>query len=158
MNNLSPFTIKRAGQEHLDVLVDFNLRLGQETENRRLDADVMRRSMQAILQDERKGVYLIAFDGDKPVGQIMYVYEWSTWRNANFMWLTDLYVLPEYRKRGVFKALCGYVMDFYNQQPDVIGLRFYVDKSNTSVVSIYQKVGWKESNYNLWEIKKDGCL
>ena len=54
----------------------------------------------------------------------------------------------------VFKALFRAVMDFYHSREDIIGLRFYVDKTNTAVVPLYKKVGWKESNYNLWEIKK----
>ena len=154
MNN---FTIRTACQKDLEVLVDFNARLALETENRPLDLNVLRQSMQAILDDPRKGVYLLACDGEKVIGQIMYVYEWSTWRNANFMWLTDLYVLPQYRRHGVFKLLSDYSMRLYHERKEVIGLRFYVDKENTGVVDLYKRIGWKESNYNLWEIKKDGC-
>lgn len=146
--------IRKAEQKDMEILVDFNNRLALETENRPLDLPRLRASMQAILDDERKGVYLLACDGEEVLGQIMYVFEWSTWRNANFMWLTDLYVPPQHRKRGVFKALFRAVMDFYHSREDIIGLRFYVDKTNTAVVPLYKKVGWKESNYNLWEIKK----
>lgn len=146
--------IRKAEQKDMETLVDFNNRLALETENRPLDLPRLRASMQAILDDERKGVYLLACDGEEVLGQIMYVFEWSTWRNANFMWLTDLYVPPQHRKRGVFKALFHAVMDFYHSREDIIGLRFYVDKTNTAVVPLYKKVGWKESNYNLWEIKK----
>lgn len=149
------FHIRKAEQKDLETLVDFNNRLALESENRPLDLSRLRASMQAILDDERKGVYLLACEGDTVVGQIMYVFEWSTWRNANFMWITDLYVPPQHRKRGVFKALHRAAMDFYHSRPDVIGLRFYVDKTNTSVVPLYKRVGWKESNYNLWEIKKN---
>ena len=148
------FQIRKAEQKDLETLVDFNNRLALETENRPLDLQRLRASMQAILDDERKGVYLLACDGEEVLGQIMYVFEWNTWRNANFMWLTDLYVPPRHRKRGVFKALFRAVMDFYHSREDIIGLRFYVDKTNTAVVPLYKKVGWKESNYNLWEIKK----
>ena len=146
--------IRKAEQKDMETLVDFNNRLALETENRPLDLPRLRASMQAILDDERKGVYLLACDGEEVLGQIMYVFEWSTWRNANFMWPTDLYVPPQHRKRGVFKALFRAVMDFYHSREDIIGLRFYVDKTNTAVVPLYKKVGWKESNYNLWEIKK----
>ncbi len=152
MNN--NFLIRKAEQKDLPVLSAFNNALALETEHRALDMQKLTKSMQAILDDERKGVYWLACDGDKVVGQIMYVLEWSTWRNANFMWLTDLYVLPAYRRKGVFKRLYRYAMDFYQARADIIGLRFYVDKSNTAVVPLYKKIGWKESNYNLWEIKK----
>ncbi len=154
----SKFQIKRAGKEHLDILVDFNMKLAIETENRPLNLETLTKSMNAILEDERKGVYLILFEGEEALGQIAYVYEWSTWRNANYMWLTDLYIKPEHRKRGLFKIIYQHVMRLYEENPSVLGLRFYVDKGNTSVVPIYKKVGWKESNYDLWEIKKSGCI
>ena len=113
--NVKKFTLRRAEEKDLDVLVDFNNRLALETENRPLNLAVLRSSMKHILEDERKGVYWLACDGEKVVGQFMYVFEWSTWRDKNFMWLTDLYVLPEYRKQGVFKLLCQHMMDFYRR-------------------------------------------
>ena len=151
---MNHFLIRKAEQKDLPVLVAYNNALALETEHRALDMECLTKSIQAILDDERKGVYWLACDGDKVVGQLMYVFEWSTWRNANFMWLTDLYVLPAYRRKGVFKSLFCQAMDFYHSRADIIGLRFYVDKSNTAVVPLYKKVGWKESNYNLWEMKK----
>ena len=154
----APVVIQKASLDHLDTIVHFNLALASETENRTLDKDILRQSIRSILQDPRKGVYMLACIEDKVVGQIMYTFEWSTWRNANFMWLTDLYVLPEYRKKGIFKLLSDYMMDFYHKDSSIIGLRFCVDKENTSVIPLYKKAGWKEGNYNLWEIKKDGCL
>lgn len=156
--DFAPVVIRKASLDHLDTIVHFNLALASETENRTLDKDILRQSIQSILQDPRKGVYMLACIEDEVVGQIMYTFEWSTWRNANFMWLTDLYVLPEYRKKGIFKLLSDYMMDFYHKDPSIVGLRFCVDKENTSVVPLYKKAGWKEGNYNLWEIKKDGCL
>lgn len=150
------FIIRKATKQDLPFLIASNNALALESEGRPLDQACLTQSMQAILDDERKGVYWLACDGEKAVGQIMYVFEWSTWRNANFMWLTDLYVLPEYRRRGVFRSLYQYAMNFYHSRADIIGLRFYVDKGNSAVVPLYKKIGWKESNYNLWEIKKDG--
>ena len=149
------FTLRRAEEKDLDILVDFNNRIALESEGHPLDLAVLRSSMKHILEDERKGVYWLACDGDKVVGQMMYVFEWSTWQDKNYMWLTDLYVLPEYRKQGVFKLLNQHLMDFYKKSPDIIGVRFYVAKTNTAVVPLYRRIGWKESNYNLWEVSKD---
>ena len=149
--------IREASLEDLNIIVDFNLALALETENRTLDKKILTQSIQTILQNPAKGVYLLACFGEKVVGQLMYVYEWSTWRNANFMWLTDLYILPNYRKKGIFNLLSKHAMDLYHKNENVVGLRFCVDKENTAVVPLYKKAGWKESNYNLWEIKKDGC-
>ena len=57
--------IRKAEQKDMETLVDFNNRLALETENRPLDLPRLRASMQAILDDERKGVYLLACDGEE---------------------------------------------------------------------------------------------
>lgn len=157
--NVSPtVVIQKASCKHLDTILKFNLALALETENRVLNKEVLRQSIQAVLEDHKKGTYLVACIDQEVVGQVMYTYEWSTWRNAYFMWITDLYIPPAHRKKGIFKHLSDYVMDLYHRDPHTVGLRFCVDKTNTAVAPIYQKAGWKEGNYNLWEIKKDGCL
>lgn len=48
---------------------------------------------------------LIAEDDDKVVGYAVYFYNYSTWLGKNGIYLEDLYVTPDYRKRGVGKAL-----------------------------------------------------
>lgn len=149
------FTLRRAEEKDLDILVDFNNRIALESEGHSLDLAVLRNSMKHILEDERKGIYWLACDGEKVIGQMMYVFEWSTWQDKNYMWLTDLYVLPEYRKQGVFKLLNQHLLDFYQKSPDIIGVRFYVAKTNTAVVPLYRRIGWKESKYNLWEVTKN---
>lgn len=149
------FTLRRAEEKDLDILVDFNNRIALESEGHPLDLAVLRNSMKHILEDERKGIYWLACDGEKVIGQMMYVFEWSTWQDKNYMWLTDLYVLPEYRKQGVFKLLNQHLLDFYQKSPDIIGVRFYVAKTNTAVVPLYRRIGWKESKYNLWEVTKN---
>lgn len=149
------FTLRRAEEKDLDILVDFNNRIALESEGHPLDLAVLRSSMKHILEDERKGIYWLACDGEKVIGQMMYVFEWSTWQDKNYMWLTDLYVLPEYRRQGVFKLLNQHLLDFYQKSPDIIGVRFYVAKTNTAVVPLYRRIGWKESKYNLWEVTKN---
>ena len=61
-----------------------------------------------IIEDENKGVYHVCEIEGKVVGQIMYTYEWSDWRNGTFLWVQSVYVNKENRGRGVFKALYNY--------------------------------------------------
>ena len=38
-------------------------------------------------------------------GCVMVTTEWSDWRNAAFWWIQSVYVVPEFRRCGVF-GLC----------------------------------------------------
>ena len=48
---------------------------------------------------------LIAEFGDHPVGFALYFFSYSTWQGLPGLYLEDLYVMPEHRKRGAGKAL-----------------------------------------------------
>ena len=50
----------------------------------------------------RKRIYLfVAEDGDRLVGYALYFYTYSSFLARPSLYLEDLFVLPEYRKRGV---------------------------------------------------------
>ncbi|WP_334295967.1 GNAT family N-acetyltransferase [Clostridioides difficile] len=44
----------------------------------------------------------------------MYTYEWSDWRNGNFLWIQSVYVDKEYRRKGIFNYLFNYFPIFFN--------------------------------------------
>jgi len=59
---------------------------------------------------------LLAFDKGKPIGYIVYLYNFSTMLGQRGLWLEDLYVRPEYRGKGVGKALMAYLKTFAAEQ------------------------------------------
>ena len=59
---------------------------------------------------------LLAFDEGKPIGYIVYLYNFSTMLGQRGLWLEDLYVRPEYRGKGVGKALMAYLKTFAVEQ------------------------------------------
>jgi GNAT superfamily N-acetyltransferase len=48
---------------------------------------------------------LLAEAGGGPVGFALFFQNYSTWRGRPGLWLEDLFVVPEYRRRGVGRAL-----------------------------------------------------
>lgn len=44
-----------------------------------------------------------------PVGFALYFHTYSTWRGRRGLWLEDLFVLPDARRRGVGRALLAHV-------------------------------------------------
>jgi len=81
----------------------------------------------------------------------MITYEWSDWRNAIFWWIQSVYVLPEYRKIGVFRSIFRQIKAMADQS-NVCGLRLYVDRDNLIAKKAYQGLGMSESHYDLFEM------
>ena len=101
--------IRRATPADVETLVAFNAAMARETEDKDLDLASLRAGINALLKDEALGFYLVADIDGQAVGQLMITTEWSDWRNAHFWWLQSLYVLPDYRRQGVFRHLYSYI-------------------------------------------------
>ena len=144
--------IRKARVSDAAVIADFNLRLAQESENRRLELPRVRRGVTALLKDSAKGIYFLAEEKGVVAGQLSITTEWSDWRNGNFWWIQSVYVAPEFRRRGVFRALYGHVHRLAKSRRDVCGLRLYVDDDNARAQRTYAQLGMKVSHYKFFEI------
>lgn len=133
-------------------MTDFNLRLAAETENLQLDAATVSAGVAAVLADASRGLYFIAEADNQAAGQLMITYEWSDWRNGNLWWLQSVYVLPEFRKRGVFKALFTNLESLARARTDVAGLRLYMHSDNHRARETYLRLGMKPSHYEVFEM------
>ena len=137
-------------------MAEFNSRMAWETENRRLDPERVRQGVAALLSDPAKGSYFLAEgqqDGTITVaGQLLITYEWSDWRNGNFWWIQSVYVAEEFRGRGVFRALFNHVHTLAKGRKDVCGLRLYMDAQNQTARQTYERLGLKQTDYELFEI------
>lgn len=149
----------------LEVLVGGNAALAWETEQRELDRSTLRSGVLALLQDPNKGWYIVAETtsqaGGLPtvVGQVLVTFEWSDWRNKNFWWLQSVYVHPDYRRKGVFKQLYGYVMkEAKNRKEAVCGFRLYVEQDNTIAHQSYGHLGFQKAPYHMYECEWTDAL
>jgi GNAT superfamily N-acetyltransferase len=133
-------TVRRAAMGDLPVIVAFNAALALETESKQLDPPTLRQGVEAALKDGRRCAYFVAEIADTVVGQTMITFEWSDWRNRWFWWLQSVYVRPESRGRGVFKALYKHVYDACRAAPDAVGLRLYVAKKNERARTAYLRL------------------
>lgn len=144
-------TIRRAALDDAPFVVDCNIRLARESEDIMLDPDRVRRGVAAVFADEARGFYLIAEIDGQRAGQLMITYEWSDWRNGVFWWFQSVYTMPEFRGRGVFRALYSYVESLAAQTGNVCGLRLYVAPSNNRAQATYLSRGMHNSGYLLFE-------
>jgi GNAT superfamily N-acetyltransferase len=149
------FHIRPATRDDVDSIIEFNRAMALETENRRLDVPMLRQGILTFLGSPGHGSYIVAEcpkdESSKPVGQLMITYEWSDWRNGVFWWIQSVYVAPERRGLGVFRAMYHHVLDKAKADPHVCGIRLYVERENHRAQTVYQRVGLTPSAYTVFE-------
>ena len=147
--------IRKALNKDIDVIARYNYNLAYETENKILDMNILTKGVEAIIKDENKGIYHVCEINGEVVGQIMYTFEWSDWRNGTFLWIQSVYVNKEFRRMGVFKALYKFIRDIADNDNNICGIRLYVEKENTIAKKTYKNIGMKECNYYIYEYDKE---
>jgi ribosomal protein S18 acetylase RimI-like enzyme len=147
-------SIRKADRNDISAIVDFQLRLADETEGVKLDSVLVTKGIEALFADPSKGSYSVATLNGEVVGCHLITYEWSEWRNGNVWWIQSVYVKQSHRKHGVFKAMYDNLIDQIKKDPAVLGLRLYVDKSNARAQQVYQSMGMNGEHYTVFEWMK----
>ncbi|HYP52850.1 MAG TPA: GNAT family N-acetyltransferase, partial [Pyrinomonadaceae bacterium] len=88
------------------------------------------------------------------VGALMVTFEWSDWRNGLFWWIQSVYVRPDWRRRGVYRALYDFLKQLAagpGYRGYVCGFRLYVEKRNVIAQQTYERLGMTETYYKMYE-------
>ena len=142
--------IRPATLDDRDTVVDYNRRLAEESEGKQLPLDTVRPGVAAILGDPTLGRYYMACREGRTIGQTMITFEWSDWRNGQIWWIQSVYVAPEERRGGVFRAMFEHVRQTALRE-QVVGLRLYVERNNEPALAVYQKMGMENAGYLVFE-------
>jgi ribosomal protein S18 acetylase RimI-like enzyme len=127
------------------------MEMALETEGKKLDDGILEAGVRGIFEDAARGFYLVAEIEGKVAGSLMVTKEWSDWRNGDFWWIQSVYVLPEYRRQGVFRELYEEARRRAKEDESVCGCRLYVETENQSAQQVYLKHGFVETGYLLFE-------
>lgn len=149
MNN--EILIRLAQKEDARALIEFNQAMALETEEKMLDSDKISNGVRSVFSDEKKGFYVVAEDRGKIVGGLMVTFEWSDWRDAWFWWIQSVYILPEYRRKGIYSSLYENIKLKAEKQGNVCGFRLYVEHDNEKAQKVYEKLGMQSSHYLMYE-------
>ncbi len=149
------FTLRIADSSDVDSLVNFNRAMAKETEGKELALEVLSAGVDNLLKNSRDGFYVIAQEAagsnKRVIGSLMVTYEWSDWRNGYFWWIQSVYVLPDVRRRGVYRRLYEFVKELASSRAGVCGFRLYVEKENHIAQRTYEQLGMEESHYLMYE-------
>ena len=148
---MADLKVRAAQPGDAQVIVDFQLRMARETEDLDLDLNTVTRGAAAVFADPGKGAYWVAERASKVVGCLLTTFEWSDWRNGVILWIQSVYVVPEERGRGVYRALYEHLRRRVEADSDLKGIRLYVEKRNEAAQQVYERLGMTREHYDLFE-------
>lgn len=132
----------------------FQRLMARETEDVELDVATTERGVRGVFDEPSRGAYFVAEDDGEIVGCLLITYEWSDWRARNVWWIQSVYVAQTHRRRGVYAALYAHVRELVERDPDLGGIRLYVDRRNTSAQQVYSRLGMNGEHYLVYEWMK----
>ena len=145
-------TVRNATGEDAEFLVRCNRDMATETEDKDLPHNTVLAGVRATLADQEKGFYLIADCDGAPAGGLLITTEWSDWNNAYYWWIQSVFVLTEFRGRGVYRALHNEVERLARESGECCSIRLYVDRHNTRAKTVYERMGMRPGRYDFYEI------
>lgn len=147
--------IREATSKDIPTLLDFQLKMALETENITLEISSLSMGVHRLFKDPAKGRYYVAEENGEVVGCLMTTSEWSDWRNGTILWIQSVYVPKEHRGKGVYTAMYDFIKQMVTHDPDMTGIRLYVDKTNQPAQQVYKKLGMDGEHYATFEWMKD---
>ncbi|HUS86428.1 MAG TPA: GNAT family N-acetyltransferase [Bacteroidales bacterium] len=142
--------IREAAERDSEVIIGFQKQMAKETEELILDSDTIFKGVHAVFNDAGKGKYFVAEESGKIIASLMITFEWSDWRNSNVWWFQSVYVLPEFRRHGVFRKMYTHVRELALSS-GVAGLRLYVESNNNRAHLTYEAMGMNSDHYRMYE-------
>ena len=137
--------LRRGEPRDLQAITEFNRAMALETEDRRLQDARSLAGVRRLLEEPALGFYLVAERDGQLAGSLMVTFEWSDWRDGLFWWIQSVYVRPDHRRTGVYRALHEHVLAEARARRDVVGLRLYVERHNASAQQAYLRLGMKDA-------------
>jgi len=131
-------------------IIDFQIAMAMETENLKLPEAIVTKGVNAVFGDPSKGQYYVAESDGNVVASLLITYEWSDWRNTNVWWFQSVYVIPEFRRQGVFRLMYTFIRQLAEDQ-DIAGLRLYVETRNSRARKTYEALGMSSEHYSFYE-------
>lgn len=145
------FNIRKATQEDAEIIARFNIEMALETENKVLQQEKIENGVRSLFKRPELGFYMVAEVEGTVIGSLMITKEWSDWRNGVFWWMQSVYVVPEFRRKGVYRSMYQKIKELAAQKPDVCGFRLYVENENRIAQKVYSDLGMDETHYKMFE-------
>ena len=108
------------------------------------DPQKQRRALETILRDASRARIYVARDGEAIVAMAALHFTTSTAEGGKVAWFEDCIVRPEYRRKGIGKALLEYVIAQARAE-GALRVMLLTDGDNARAHALYRKIGFTDS-------------
>jgi ribosomal protein S18 acetylase RimI-like enzyme len=149
--NIINMKVKQATINDHQKIVEFQLAMANETEGIELHLPSVEKGVEAVIQDPAKGNYYIAEIDGQVISSLLTTFEWSDWRNGTILWIQSVYVMPQFRRKGVYRSMYSHIKSLVLNSDKLNGIRLYADKSNLPAQKTYETLGMNQDHYVTFE-------
>lgn len=143
-------TIRQAIPVDAGTIIDFQIKMAWETEKMSLVPSTVTKGVNAVFSDSSKGRYYVAESDGSVIASLLITYEWSDWRNSGVWWFQSVYVVPHFRRQGIFSKMYNHIRKLAEEQ-GIAGLRLYVESGNKRAMQTYEALGMSSEHYSFYE-------
>ena len=151
---LKRILIRKAIPADASAIIGFQQKMAWETEQMVLVDEIITKGVEAVFKEPSRGQYYVAEADGKVIASLLITYEWSDWRNSNVWWVQSVYVLPRFRRQGIFRSMYDFILKEADKHY-VAGLRLYVETNNSTAQKTYESLGMKSEHYRMYEWLKE---
>lgn len=105
-----------------------------------------RLTFEELLRSDRYALcYILELDGEV-AGYSLLAKTYSQEAGGQVLWIEEIYVLPEYRSRGIGKEFFSFIIK--NKPDEVKRIRLEVERENEGAVKLYRSFGFDFLGYD----------
>lgn len=138
--------IRKADKVDIGVIANNVIAMALEGSGEALDLDIVLKGVSGLFEKPEMGFYLVAENEGSVIASLVIVHEWSDWRNGKHWWIHSVYVQPDFRRQGVYKAMYEHIKEEAKKTPDSCVVKLATDNSNVNAMATYESLGMKRSN------------
>jgi len=115
----------------------------------RVCSEALEKAIAAVIDKENLGFFLMAQKDNGVIGFAYVSFNWTLEHCGKSAWLEELYVIPEWRNRGVGRSLLSAVI----QQARACGcgaIDLEVDQSHAQAENLYRRAGFSPLSRSRW--------
>lgn len=147
------FRLRIGTIEDKNFLADSAIRMCRETNDGEFEHARVCAGVEKIFANSERGFYVIAEVNGAPAGSLQVSPCWLDLVSGCFWWIQCLYVLPDYRSQGCYRAMYRFVEELAAANPDVAGFRGIAHPENAHALAVYEKMGVERASYVFYQVK-----
>ena len=141
-------TVERATLVDREILIDLMHRQFVDHEIT-YTAEILDSAIEEMLARDGLGIFLVAIENSQIIGFAVISFAWALEHGGRSAWLDELYVLSEYRGRGVGSALVGKVIEAA-KKAGCKAIDLEVEQAHHRAERLYERKGFERLSRSRW--------